>query len=111
MKGEGWINNIADFPSTMKKEKCLNCEEEVDSVQLEIHSLQCRISLLPFFWTSLLPNNGDQMVKKLCHQILPKIAKMMVTLLLYFQVSGLLVLTISVLVRNYGTSSYKVSLA
>ena len=42
MKGEGWIDNIADFPSTMKKEKCLNCEEEVDSVQLEIHSLECK---------------------------------------------------------------------
>ena len=42
IKGEGWINNIAIFPSTMKKEKCFNCEEEVDSVQLEIHSLECK---------------------------------------------------------------------
>ena len=29
----------------------------------------------------MLPNNGDQMVKKLWNQILPKIAKIMVTLL------------------------------
>ena len=46
------------------------------------------------FLTSLLPNNGDQMVVKLWNQILPRIAKMMVTLLLYLKVS--------VLARNYG---------
>ena len=43
---------------------------------------------ITIFETSLLPNNGDQMVKKLWNQILPKMAKMMVTLLLYFKVSG-----------------------
>ena len=44
---------------------------------------------ITIFRTSLLPNNGDQIVKQLWNQILLKIAKMMVTLLPYFKVSVL----------------------
>ena len=42
MESEESTDNTSDFPPIMKKEKCFNCEENVESLQLEIHSLECK---------------------------------------------------------------------